>query len=35
MNRLKRQPVPAPTVPVEPSAEVKLLSEIRDLLSKR
>ena len=35
MNRLKRQPVPAPAVPPEPTAEAKLLVEIRDLLAKR
>lgn len=35
MNRLKRQPPPAPAVPPEPPADVKLLTEIRDLLSRR
>ena len=35
MNKLKRQPAPAPVAPPEPTAEVKLLGEIRDLLSKR
>lgn len=35
INRLKRQPQPAPAVPPEPSAEAKLLTEIRDLLAKR
>lgn len=35
MNRLKRQPEPAPATPPEPPADVKLLTEIRDLLSKR
>jgi large conductance mechanosensitive channel len=35
INRLKRQPPPAPAVPAEPPADVKLLTEIRDLLSKR
>jgi large conductance mechanosensitive channel len=35
INRLKRQPPPLPTAPPEPSAEVKLLTEIRDLLAKR
>jgi large conductance mechanosensitive channel len=35
INRLKRQPQPAPAVPAEPPADVKLLTEIRDLLSKR
>jgi len=35
MNRLKRQPEPAPAAPPEPSPDVKLLTEIRDLLAKR
>ncbi|MCE9521610.1 MAG: large conductance mechanosensitive channel protein MscL [Alphaproteobacteria bacterium] len=35
INRLKRQPQPAPAVPPEPTAEAKLLTEIRDLLAKR
>lgn len=35
INRLKRQPPPAPAVPAEPTADVKLLTEIRDLLAKR
>jgi large conductance mechanosensitive channel len=35
INRLKRQPQPAPAVPPEPSPEAKLLTEIRDLLAKR
>ena len=35
INRLKRQPQPAPAVPPEPTADVKLLTEIRDLLAKR
>jgi len=35
INRLKRQPQPAPAVPPEPSPEAKLLMEIRDLLAKR
>jgi large conductance mechanosensitive channel len=35
MNKLKRQPPPAPAVPPEPPADVKLLTEIRDLLSRR
>lgn len=34
MNRLKRQQEPAAPAPAEPPAEVKLLSEIRDLLKK-
>jgi large conductance mechanosensitive channel len=35
MNRLKREPVPAPATPPEPTPEIKVLSEIRDLLAKR
>jgi len=35
MNRLKRQPEAAPAAPPEPTADVKLLTEIRDLLAKR
>ncbi len=35
INRMKRQPAPVPAVPPEPSAEAKLLTEIRDLLAKR
>lgn len=35
INKLKRQPQPAPAVPPEPPADVKLLTEIRDLLAKR
>ena len=35
INKLKRQPQPAPAVPPEPTADVKLLTEIRDLLAKR
>ena len=36
MNRLKKEePAPAPAAPPEPSAEEKLLGEIRDLLAKR
>lgn len=35
INKLKRQPPPAPAVPPEPPADVKLLTEIRDLLAKR
>jgi large conductance mechanosensitive channel len=34
MNRLKRREETAPTTPQKPSAEVELLSEIRDLLKK-
>jgi large conductance mechanosensitive channel len=35
MNKLKRQPEPAPAAPAEPPADIKLLAEIRDLLAKR
>jgi large conductance mechanosensitive channel len=37
INRLRRQEQAAPPAPApaEPSAEAKLLAEIRDLLSKR
>jgi large conductance mechanosensitive channel len=35
INRLKRQAPPAPPAPAEPPADVKLLTEIRDLLAKR
>jgi large conductance mechanosensitive channel len=35
MNRLKRQPPPAPAVPPAPTKEEILLTEIRDLLAKR
>ncbi len=34
MNRLKRQPPPAPAAPPAPSREEVLLGEIRDLLAK-
>lgn len=34
INRLKREAPPAPAAPPEPSAEEKLLAEIRDLLKK-
>jgi large conductance mechanosensitive channel len=34
MNRLKRQPPPAPAAPPAPSKEEVLLTEIRDLLAK-
>jgi large conductance mechanosensitive channel len=34
MNALKRKEEAAPAAPAEPSAEVKLLGEIRDLLKK-
>jgi large conductance mechanosensitive channel len=35
INKMKRAPQPAPAVPPEPTADVKLLTEIRDLLAKR
>jgi large conductance mechanosensitive channel len=35
MNRMKRQPAPAPAVPPAPTREEVLLAEIRDLLAKR
>jgi large conductance mechanosensitive channel len=35
MNRMKRQPPPAPAVPPAPTKEEVLLTEIRDLLAKR
>lgn len=35
VNRLKRQEAAAPSAPAEPSAEQKLLAEIRDLLKAR
>jgi large conductance mechanosensitive channel len=35
MNQLKRKQEAAPAAPAEPPADVKLLSEIRDLLAKR
>lgn len=36
INKAKAKPAPAaPAAPPEPSAEVKLLAEIRDLLKKR
>ena len=34
INRLQRKEAVKPTVPVEPPAEIKLLTEIRDLLRK-
>lgn len=34
INRLKRKEEAKPTVPVEPPAEIRLLTEIRDLLKK-
>lgn len=35
MNRMRRSEPPAPEVPAEPSAEEKLLAEIRDLLKQQ
>ncbi len=35
MNRMKRQPPPAPAVPAPPTREEALLGEIRDLLARR
>lgn len=35
MNTLKKKPAPAPAVPPEPSAQEKLLMEIRDVLKNR
>ena len=35
MNRMKREPQPAPAVPPAPTREEVLLAEIRDLLAKR
>jgi large conductance mechanosensitive channel len=35
MNRMKRQPQPAPAVPPAPTREEVLLAEIRDLLAKK
>ncbi len=35
INKMKRAPQAAPAVPPEPTADVKLLTEIRDLLAKR
>ena len=34
INRLKREPAPAPVAPPEPTPQEKLLAEIRDLLKK-
>lgn len=35
LNRLKREPVPAPATPPPPTREEVLLAEIRDLLAKK
>ena len=35
INAMKRKPVPVPVVVVEPSAQERLLTEIRDLLKAR
>ena len=35
MNRMKRQPPPAPAVPPAPTKEEVLLAEIRDLLARK
>jgi large conductance mechanosensitive channel len=35
LNRLRRQEETAPAAPPEPTAEVRLLGEIRDLLQRR
>lgn len=35
MNKLKKQPAPAPAAPPEPTMDQKLLKEIRDLLSRK
>ena len=35
MNRLKRQPLPAPATPPPPTREEVLLGEIRDLLARK
>ncbi len=35
INRMRREPAPAPEAPAEPSDEVKLLTEIRDALKAR
>ena len=34
MNQLKKKEEEAPAAPAEPSADIKLLTEIRDLLKK-
>ena len=34
MNKLKKKEEPAPEAPAEPSEDIKLLTEIRDLLKK-
>ncbi len=35
INKAKAKPAPAPAAPPEPTAQEKLLAEIRDLLKKR
>ena len=35
INKLRRQPPPADAVPAAPPEDIKLLTEIRDLLAKR
>lgn len=35
INKLKKKPEPEPEAPAEPSDEVKLLTEIRDLLKEK
>ncbi|MDO4971413.1 MAG: large-conductance mechanosensitive channel protein MscL [Bacteroidales bacterium] len=35
INKLKKEPEPEPEAPAEPSAEEKLLTEIRDLLKEK
>jgi large conductance mechanosensitive channel len=35
MNRMRREPDPTPEAPMEPSDEVKLLTEIRDALKAK
>ena len=34
MNKMKKKEEPAPAAPAEPSEDIKLLTEIRDLLKK-
>jgi large conductance mechanosensitive channel len=35
INRMRRQPEPAPAVPPAPPEDIRLLTEIRDLLAKQ